>query len=121
MKPRSLTRRQFLNDSSRLTAGIAAATAMTRNKARGAAEERRKYVVGMMGCGGRCGFLLNDYLGKRKDLDIAYVCDIDAKRLANTAALVEKLTGRKPKAVSDFRRILDDKDVHAMFSVTPDH
>lgn len=120
MKPRSLTRREFLTRSTRVTAGIAAATTITSNKTH-AGEEGKKYVIGMMGCGGRCGFLLNDYLGKRKDLDIAYVCDIDAKRLANTAALVEKLTGRKPKAVSDFRRILDDKDVHAMFSVTPDH
>ena len=74
-----------------------------------------------MGCGGRCTFLLNDCLAKRTDMEIAYVCDIDARRLADVAALVEKLTGRKPKAVSDFRRMLDDKDVHAMFSITPDH
>lgn len=121
MKPVHISRRSFLNQSALVTAGLAAGTLLKPGQAPAAGDAKKKFVVGIMGCGGRCNFLLNDCLGKRKDMEIAYVCDIDAKRMAGTAALVEKLTGRKPKAVADFRRMLDDKDVHAMFSTTPDH
>jgi len=121
MKGKNLSRREFLNRSAGAVAGIAAGTVLAPARAPAAGNSRKKYVVGIMGCGGRCTFLLNDCLAKRADMEIAYVCDIDARRLADVAALVEKLTGRKPKAVSDFRRMLDDKDVHAMFSITPDH
>ena len=60
-------------------------------------------------------------LTKRKYLDIAYLCDVDQARLQPAADMVEKATGKRPQTVTDFRRILDDKDVHALFNVTPDH
>ena len=124
MKTGSVSRRKFLGQSACTVAGLAAGTVLMPGKAPAASSEKRKFIVGMMGCGGRCRFLIEDCLAnpaRRKDVEIAYVCDIDAKRLADVATLVEKLTGRKPKAVSDFHRILDDKDVHALFSITPDH
>jgi predicted dehydrogenase len=121
MNRKSLSRREFLNRSAGTVAGIAAGTVLMPGKAPAAANGKKKFVVGIMGCGGRCTFLLNDCLAKRPDMEIAYVCDIDANRLGQGVKLVEKLTGKKPKAVSDFRQMLDDKDVHAMFSITPDH
>ncbi len=120
MKPDRVSRREFLNRSARVATGAAVGTAMLSSRAPALANGK-KFVAGMMGCGGRCEFLLADCLTRRKDLDIAYVCDIDAKKLARVAGVVEKLTGKKPKAVSDYRRILDDKDVNAFFSITPDH
>ncbi len=121
MEPTPINRREFLTRSASTAAGLAAGTVLMPGTAPAAADSRKKYRVGIMGCGGRCDFLLSDCLGKRKDVEIACVCDIDAGRLDKTAGLVEKLTGRRPKAVADVRRILDDKDVHALFSVTPDH
>lgn len=119
MQRAQTTRRQFLRRTvatAGVTAGLAVAPAGLR-----AAASRRKFVVGIMGCGGRCRFLLEDCFAKRQDIEIAYVSDVDARRLADVARLVEKLTGKAPRAVADFRRILDDKDVHALFSITPDH
>jgi predicted dehydrogenase len=52
-----------------------------------------------------------------KDVDIAYVCDIDEHRLAEQVARTE---GRA-KPVGDLRRILDDASVDAVTIPLPDH
>jgi predicted dehydrogenase len=45
------------------------------------------------------------------------LCDVDATRLDQAATKV----GGKPKLYKDFRRLLEDKDVDAVFIATPDH
>jgi predicted dehydrogenase len=52
-----------------------------------------------------------------KDVEIAYVCDIDEHRLAEQ---VERTQGRA-KPVGDLRRILDDASVDAVTIPLPDH
>ena len=51
---------------------------------------------------------------------VTAVCEVDSKRLAEAAAEVEK-GGGKPLAVSDYRKLLDSKDVDAVCITTPDH
>ena len=57
----------------------------------------------------------------RSDVTVAYVCDVDANRLAGAAKTVEDATKKAPKAVKDMREVLDDKTVDAVFIATPDH
>lgn len=45
------------------------------------------------------------------------LCDVDVKRLDDAATRV----GGKTKTYRDFRRLLEDKDVDAVFIATPDH
>jgi predicted dehydrogenase len=45
------------------------------------------------------------------------VCDVDSQRLDDAATRV----GGHPKTYRDFRRMLEDKDVDAVFIATPDH
>ncbi len=45
------------------------------------------------------------------------LCDVDATRLDGAATLV----GGKPRLYRDFRRLLEDKDVDAVYIATPDH
>src|SRR6266446_1610876 len=45
------------------------------------------------------------------------LCDVDTARLDKAATRV----GGHPKLYKDFRRLLDDKDVDAVFIATPDH
>jgi predicted dehydrogenase len=45
------------------------------------------------------------------------LCDVDNKRLDEAATRV----GGSPKIYKDFRRLLEDKDVDAVFIATPDH
>jgi predicted dehydrogenase len=53
---------------------------------------------------------------------VKYLCDVDKKRLATAAKAMEAALGNAPpKQVTDFRRILDDKEVDALVCATPNH
>ncbi|HRR87193.1 MAG TPA: Gfo/Idh/MocA family oxidoreductase, partial [Phycisphaerae bacterium] len=119
MKRSPVSRREFLNRSVVAAAGVAAASLARPAPLRAAGADDR-IVIGFMGCGGRGNFLVKE-MAARKNLDFAYMCDPDAGRLAAGIKQAEKLTGKAPKAVKDYREILDDKNVHALFVCTPDH
>ena len=51
-------------------------------------------------------------------MKVAYVCDVDKRRLAAGA---KKFALDSSHAVDDLRRVLDDKDVDAVIVATPDH
>jgi predicted dehydrogenase len=119
MSTQSITRRQFLNQTTATAAGIAAGTLALGRQAK-AAPVGDKPVIAFMGCGGRNMFLIDEIVAHTK-VDIAYLADPDGGRLDAGVKHVEKLTGKAPKGVGDFRRILDDKGVQALFIATPDH
>jgi len=75
---------------------------------------------GVMGVGGR-GTALTTFFAERPDVEIAYVCDVNAQRLPGAVKLVQDKKGKAPKAVGNFQRILEDKNVDAMVCATPDH
>ena len=112
----SMNRREFLH-SSALGLATGAAVSLIGTRALGAND---KIVAGFMGCGGR-GRQLMGYVAERKDAEVAYVADPDANRLPGAASAIEKATGKKPNAIGDFRKILDDKAVNVLFNATPDH
>lgn len=124
-------RRQFLRQAGATMASVAAAASLPScSESKGLvgfkpktnpARLGDKFVIGMLGTGGRGQWLLREELIKRPDVEIAYLCDIDPSRLRAAAALVEEKTGKRPKLVRDFRTILDDPSVHVLFNVTPDH
>src|SRR5262249_5322997 len=87
-------------------------------RTKGYAEGRVR--VGLIGVGGMGGNHLG-LLSSRSDVDVAFVCDVDRDRLARAASSVEKNSGKKPIAVEDLRRVLDDKSVEAIWIATPDH
>lgn len=116
MTTRRTNRRQFLQTATGL-----AATAVVMPRSTSAASTGGKLIIGMMGTGGRGQWLLDQDLTKRKNVEIAWLCDADKSRLAPAVKLVEERTGKTPRTTDDFRRILDDKDVDALFNVTPDH
>jgi predicted dehydrogenase len=108
-----MKRRTFLQ-----SAGAAAAA--TLGTAAVARAEQRKVVLGIIGPGGMGSNHLR-LLCARKDVEIAWVCDVDRNRLAAAAKHVETTTGTAPKAVKDMREVFDDKRVEAVFIATPDH
>ena len=111
-------RREFLKQSG-LTAAATAAWSLSPAALR-AAGANEKIIAAVIGPGGMGGSHLRQLVG-RQDVQVAYVCDVDANRLAAAARVVQDATGQAPKAVKDLREILDDKAVDAVWIATPDH
>ncbi|MEO5685427.1 MAG: Gfo/Idh/MocA family oxidoreductase [Chitinophagaceae bacterium] len=79
-----------------------------------------KVIIGIMGTNGR-GLEHIKSFTKIPNIEIAYICDVEDTARAKGVDLVEKLTGKKPVAVTDFRKILDNKDLDALTIASPDH
>jgi predicted dehydrogenase len=108
------TRREFLQQAGLgaavWTVGVAAAHAGTGDP----------LVLGVIGPGGM-GMNHTRALASRKDVKIAYVCDVDSTRLETAAKEVETRSGAAPKMLKDMRQVFDDRSVDAVFIATPDH
>jgi predicted dehydrogenase len=77
--------------------------------------------VGVMGTGGRGTGLARAFQGQ-PNVDVTYVCDVDEARVNEAAQAVAKVSGRAaPRAVNDFRRMLDDKAVDMIVVATCNH
>src|SRR5271165_3802902 len=72
--------------------------------------------VGFIGFGLIGGQHVYDFKSQR-DVDMAAMCDAYQPRLEQGVAAC----GGKAKAYSDFRKLLDDKDIQAVVVSTPDH
>lgn len=70
--------------------------------------------VGAIGVGDRCRWLMQEARGMS---DIVAVADVDAR---NVRRAIEQLDG-KPEGYSDYRKLLERKDIDAVIIATPDH
>ncbi len=113
----SLDRRHFLGTAA--STGLALGLAPTLSTAADQSGSDR-VVVGIMGTGGR-GQSLASTFQKQKGVEVAYVCDVDKRRTEQAVEVVNKISGKPPKGVGDFRRILDDRNVHALVVATCNH
>lgn len=111
----SINRRNFLDRSIQGSLGAAAVLSSSR-----IVSASDKVVIGVMGVGGR-GTFLTKLFASRPDVEVAYVCDVDSSRVENAAKGVEELTTKRPKIITDFRRMLDDVHVNAIVNATPEH
>ena len=110
-------RRQFIKSSS---ASISTLATIHLTSNLQAVSPNDKVSLGIIGPGGMGRNHIGN-LNKRKDIEIAFVCDPDSNHQANAAKMVESSTGIKPKQVRDIREILEVKSVDAVFIATPDH
>jgi len=124
MKKESLDRRDFLKKAS--AAGVGAfAVARGSGKMFGPlfafeGSPNEKMVVGVMGLNGRGAVHAQDF-AHGANTTVGYLCDVDSNVLAKAVAATTPLQGKAPKAVGDFRRMLDDKNVDAISIAAPDH
>jgi predicted dehydrogenase len=114
-----MERRNFIKTGTMAAAGIGLSTLnlplFGRNNSPG-----EKVIIGIMGTNGRGLEHIKSYT-KIPNVEIAYICDVEDVARAKGVDLVEKLTGKKPIAVTDFRKILDNKDLDALSIAAPDH
>lgn len=109
--PQNVSRRRFLQASSAI-AGLATAPMFIPSSAFGANE---RIHTGHIGTGGQGRGNLRSYL----DNAIA-VCDVDQKH-AEVAAKMVREKKEKCDVYSDYRKLLDRKDIDAVVVSTPDH
>lgn len=109
------SRRQFLQQSSAL---VASGTVLSTLVGKDAASERVR--VGVMGGAGRAASLINSF-SSNPGVEVVAIADIDPARLASGLALAEKNQGKKPRAESDFRKLIDDRTIDALVIGAPDH
>ena len=96
---------------------LAGAGLVAAGKALGAND---KVSLAMVGLGGRG----RDHIGFYATLpsaNITAICDVNQAAQERGVALVEKLTGKKPKVYSDMRQVFDDRTIDAVSIATPNH
>ena len=111
------TRREFVRRTTVYSFGLAALPAVARAQTTKSPGE--KLVVGVMGLGR--GFDHVKALQQITNVEVAYLCDIDDERIGRVQKSAFATAEKQPKGVKDFRRILDDKQVDALFIAAPNH
>lgn len=109
------TRRRFLQSTA--LGAAASMSALSWGQVVGANDAVRIAVVGFNGRGGEHlqGF------GKLPDVRIVALCDCDSKVLEAGVARVQKKTGKPVRGYVDLRKLLEDKEVDAISTATPNH
>ena len=114
-----MQRRDFIKNTAVAGAGLSLSglslSALAKNNS-----AANKIRVAVIGTNGR-GLAHIEAYHTIPNVEIAYICDVETNALAKGINLAEKLNGTKPKAIQDFRTILDDKDLDAVSIATPDH
>ncbi len=77
--------------------------------------------VAIQGLGRRYGAYIPSIADKRTNVHLDYLCDVRDSQLENAMQKVSESLTYKPKQEKDIRKILEDKDVDAVFMATPDH
>jgi predicted dehydrogenase len=110
----NITRRSALQRTAILTAGAALSTLPNLRAADAAG---RKLKVGVVGLSR--GLAHVKALLELPDVEIAFVADVDAKRLETGMKTVAAKQDTTCEGVKDFRKILEDPTVDAVFIATP--
>lgn len=83
------------------------------------ANDRVNFAV--IGLNGRAQAHLSSLKANSKDVALTHTCDVDATILQRFSGLTAQTMGTSPKAVKDFRNILDAPEVDVITIATPDH
>lgn len=114
----SFSRRSFIKAGSMLAAGALIPNIGRSAGSFGSAND--KINVALIGCKNMGWTNLVDFL-PHKDVQCVALCDIDQNLLASRAAELESAFGQKAELYSDYRKVLERKDVNIIIIGTPDH
>ena len=122
---KNMNRRSFLAKTSQGTAAMAAAATVVSPavvRARGVNECLR---VGMLAAGHRFQSAIGPNLmqleKEGRKVEIASLCDVYKINLEKSAEKVKQSSGRNPKTTADYRDVIADDSIDAVFVLTPDH
>ena len=75
-----------------------------------------KIQVGLIGCKGM-GFSDLSSMLQNSEVEVVALCDVDENVLREKTAELEKGGIKKPKWYSDYRKLLEDKDIHIAITI----
>jgi len=115
-------RREFIKKSGAVAAGITlGASSISAKSYRRILGANERLNVGIIGCLRRAGAIRSSFTDLQDQVHVAYVCDVVKSRRDKYTASLQEPLGYVPPAVNDFREILADSKVDAVFNLTPDH
>src|SRR5918996_2303515 len=117
---RNVDRRGFLRDTSLAGLGLVMTNTVPSSVQSFGRSPNEKVIAAVMGLNGRGMVLARNFM-RSSQTEVAYLCDVDSTVLAKAQAGLQQDAAKAPKAIGDFRRALDDKDIDAVVIATPDH
>ena len=129
----SVNRRDFIKKMGAGAAGIAvgapafgasAKAATTGNSAKSYSRiigSNDRIRVAVIGLGRRLGAFIEPIAMKSANVELVYLCDVFDKQMDSAAKRFSEHINYKPKLEKDIRKVIDDKQVDAIFNATPDH
>ena len=114
-----MNRRKFLKTA----AASAAAAATWRNSAliaQNTLGANDRINIGLIGCGGR-GMLVGALMNKAPNVAYIGYCDVSDATVNDAAKGPRSFAATTAQTYKDFRRVLDNKDIHVIHVATPDH
>lgn len=111
-----MNRRDFIKNSTAATVAFSALSLPLIS----VAGKTRPYKTALIGTGWWGMNILREALAAGESQLVA-MCDVDQNQLTNAYAVIEKLTGDKPKKYNDFRELLRKEKPEIVIVATPDH
>lgn len=108
-----LSRRHFLRNTSAVTLAAAGSVSLLR----AGESPNQKLRVAVMGLGR--GFDHVKTLLTIPNVEIAWLCDVDSRRIDRAVDAVAKAAAHKPKGEKDVRKVLADPSLDALFIAAP--
>jgi predicted dehydrogenase len=114
-----MKRRNFIQKTGlTLASGLVLGTSILEGAKR--VSQNDKIQIGVIGCNGM-GWANVTSLLKMPEIDLVGVCDVDKNVITKRLADYAKLRTNLPKAYSDYRELLNNREVDAVVIGTPDH
>jgi hypothetical protein len=117
-------RRDFIKKSALGSAGIAiGGMGFTSKSYASVIGANDRINVAIIGCRNQGTVHINNWCGIKDSHNVVIktLCDTDENLFAEKSKIVEDKTGTKPKTEWDLRKVYDDKEIHAVSIVTPNH
>lgn len=116
------SRRDFLKKTSLMAAGMMVGKGML-----SAASYKRvmgandRINVGVIGLGRRLEAFVNPICNGANNIQLSYLCDVMPSQIKKASQTFAQQINYKPTLEKDIRKVLEDKNVDAIFNLTPDH
>lgn len=118
LNPTGDSRRTFLKKTTAGAVGVATlGSARSYAGVTGANSRVRIAVIGLK----RRGLAHLRYLAHVPNIEVTWICEVDARQMEKGLAEAEKQLGYKPKTATDIRDVIGKKDVDAVTLAIPDH